>query len=38
MEIREGGDCGVQIVVSSPNKPAGEAFIKIAEAVRQKLG
>jgi ATP-binding protein involved in chromosome partitioning len=38
MEIREGGDCGVPIVVSSPNKPAGEAFIKIAEAVRQKLG
>ncbi len=38
MEIREGGDCGVQVVVSSPNKPAGEAFMKIAEAVRQQLG
>jgi ATP-binding protein involved in chromosome partitioning len=36
-EIREGGDRGVPIVVSSPDKPAGEAFIKIAEAVRQKL-
>ena len=38
MEIREGGDSGVPIVVSSPNKPAGQAFIKIAEGVRQKLG
>ena len=37
-EIREGGDRGVPIVVSAPNKPAGEAFIQIAEAVRQKLG
>jgi ATP-binding protein involved in chromosome partitioning len=36
-EIREGGDRGVPIVVSSPDKPSGEAFIKIAEAVRQKL-
>ncbi len=38
MEIREGGDSGVPIVVSAPNKPAGEAFIQIAKAVRQKLG
>jgi ATP-binding protein involved in chromosome partitioning len=36
-EIREGGDRGVPIVVSSPSKPAGQAFLKIAEAVRQKL-
>ena len=37
-EIREGGDRGVPIVVSSPDKPAGQAFLKIAEAVRGKLG
>jgi ATP-binding protein involved in chromosome partitioning len=36
-EIREGGDRGIPIVVSSPDKPAGQAFMKIAEAVRQKL-
>ena len=32
-EIREGGDRGVPIVVSSPDKPAGQAFLKIAGAV-----
>lgn len=37
-EIREGGDRGVPIVVSSPDKPAGQAFLKIAEALREKLG
>jgi ATP-binding protein involved in chromosome partitioning len=37
-EIREGGDRGVPVVVSSPEKPAGQAFLKIAEAVRAKLG
>jgi ATP-binding protein involved in chromosome partitioning len=37
-EIREGGDRGVPIVVSSPDKPAGEAFLRIAEAVRGKAG
>ncbi len=37
-EIREGGDRGVPIVVSSPDKPAGQAFLKVAEAVRGKLG
>jgi ATP-binding protein involved in chromosome partitioning len=36
-EIREGGDRGVPVVVSAPNKPAGQAFIKIAEALRQQL-
>ena len=36
-EIREGGDKGVPIVVSSPDKPSGEAFLKIAEAVRGKF-
>jgi ATP-binding protein involved in chromosome partitioning len=38
LEIREGGDRGVPVVVSAPDKPVGQAFIKIAEAVRQKLG
>jgi len=37
-EIREGGDKGVPIVVSAPDKPAGEAFLGIAEAVRGKFG
>jgi ATP-binding protein involved in chromosome partitioning len=37
-EIREGGDRGMPIVVSTPNHPAGKAFIQIAEALRKKLG
>jgi ATP-binding protein involved in chromosome partitioning len=37
-EIREGGDCGVPVVVSEPDKLAGRAFIQIAEALRKKLG
>lgn len=37
-EIREGGDRGVPVVVSSPDKPAGQAFLKVAEALRRKLG
>lgn len=37
-EIREGGDQGLPIVVSAPDKPAGKAFLKIAEAVRGKFG
>jgi ATP-binding protein involved in chromosome partitioning len=36
-EIREAGDCGMPIVVSAPNKPAGRAFIQIAEALRKSL-
>ena len=36
-EIREGGDRGMPIVVSAPDQPAGQAFLKIAEAVRDKL-
>ena len=36
-EIREGGDRGLPIVVSTPNHPAGKAFIQIAESVRQKF-
>ena len=37
-EIREGGDRGVPVVVSAPDKPAGRAFIQIAEALRKRLG
>jgi ATP-binding protein involved in chromosome partitioning len=37
-EIRVAGDAGVPIVVSAPDKPAGQSFVKIAESLRQKLG
>jgi ATP-binding protein involved in chromosome partitioning len=37
-EIREGGDCGMPIVVSAPNHAAGKAFIQIAETLRKQLG
>jgi ATP-binding protein involved in chromosome partitioning len=37
MSIREGGDKGEPVVVSAPKEPAGQAFIKIAEALRGKL-
>jgi ATP-binding protein involved in chromosome partitioning len=37
-EIRIGGDKGVPVAVSNPNDPPGQAFIKIAEGLRQKLG
>ncbi|PYI88738.1 MAG: chromosome partitioning protein [Verrucomicrobia bacterium] len=37
-EIRMGGDRGVPVVVSIPNDPPGQAFLKIAEGLRQKLG
>ena len=36
-EIREAGDRGVPVVVSAPQKPAGQAFIHIAEALRKSL-
>jgi ATP-binding protein involved in chromosome partitioning len=36
-EIREGGDRGMPIVVSTPNHPAGKAFIQIAEMLRKNL-
>jgi len=37
-EIREGGDSGIPVVVSGPEKPAGHAFIKVGEELRKKLG
>jgi len=36
-EIREGGDRGVPVVVSAPDQPAGQAFLKIAETLRRQL-
>ncbi len=36
-EIREGGDRGVPVAVSAASQPAGQAFIKIAQALRQQL-
>jgi ATP-binding protein involved in chromosome partitioning len=36
-EIREGGDKGVPVVVSAPDQPAGQAFVRIAETLRQHL-
>jgi ATP-binding protein involved in chromosome partitioning len=36
-EIREGGDRGVPVVVSAPDQPAGQAFVKIAQALRQQF-
>ena len=36
-EIREGGDRGIPVTVSAANQPAGQAFIKIAQALRQQL-
>jgi ATP-binding protein involved in chromosome partitioning len=36
-EIRKGGDRGMPIVVSTPNHPAGSAFIQIAETLRKNL-
>ncbi len=37
-EIREAGDQGVPVVVSAPDQPAGQAFVKIARALRERLG
>jgi ATP-binding protein involved in chromosome partitioning len=37
-EIREGGDRGTPIVVSTPNHAAGRVFIQIAGTLRKNLG
>ena len=36
-DIREGGDRGMPIVVSTPNHAAGKVFIQIAETLRKNL-
>ncbi len=38
LDIRIGGDQGVPVSVSAPEEPSGQVFIRIAEALRQKLG
>ena len=37
-EIREGGDRGVPVAVSGPDRPPGRVFVQIAEALRLQLG
>ena len=37
-EIREGGDRGIPVIVSAPDKPPGKAFLQIAMALKQILG
>lgn len=37
-EIRIGGDQGQPVVVAAPNTPPAQAFIKVAEALRKKMG
>jgi ATP-binding protein involved in chromosome partitioning len=37
IEIREGGDSGQPIVMTSPDSPAGRAFVDVAIAVRTQL-
>jgi ATP-binding protein involved in chromosome partitioning len=36
-EIREAGDCGTPVVVSEPEKPAAQAFLRLAESLRAAL-
>ena len=36
-EIRIGGDQGVPVVVSAPQTPPGQAFLRIAQTLQQKL-
>src|SRR5438876_4186971 len=36
-EIRIGGDRGVPVVVSHPDQPFGQAFVRVAEPLRQQL-
>ena len=36
-DIRIGGDKGVPVVVSGPTEPPGQAFLKIAEALKRRL-
>ncbi|HXJ55411.1 MAG TPA: Mrp/NBP35 family ATP-binding protein [Verrucomicrobiae bacterium] len=37
MEIREGGDRGQPVVVTAPNEPPAQAFLRAAEALRDTL-
>jgi ATP-binding protein involved in chromosome partitioning len=37
VEIREGGDLGIPVVVGSPDTPYGRAFLDIARAIHKRL-
>jgi ATP-binding protein involved in chromosome partitioning len=37
-EIRESGDRGIPVVVSQPDAPPGQSFIRIASGLRELLG
>jgi len=37
-EIRLGGDSGVPVVVSHTDLPFGQAFVRVAESLRERLG
>jgi len=37
-EIRLGGDSGIPVVVSHPEQPFAQAFVRVAESLRQGLG
>lgn len=37
VEVREAGDRGIPVVVSAAERPAAQAFIKVAEALRSRL-
>jgi len=37
MEVREGGDSGIPVVVSSPDSPQTAAFKKVAEEVARQV-
>ena len=37
VEVREGGDRGVPVVVSAPGAPAGQVFVEMAEGLRQRF-
>ena len=37
MEVREGGDSGVPVVVSAPDSPQAAAFRKVAEEVARQV-
>ena len=37
IEVREGGDTGVPVVIGQPNSPQAEAFRKVAEEVARQV-
>jgi ATP-binding protein involved in chromosome partitioning len=37
-EIREGGDAGLPVVVAAPNQAPAQAFIHIAQELKQRFG